>query len=156
MASPLPFEVLGTDAAGELLVLQRAAYLSEAHAHADYQLPPLVESLTQIAGRLTDPDSQVVGIRDHGRLVGAVQLTHIGQIVELGRLVVAPDRQGEGLGTRLLLAADHWFEDTAQIRLFTGEHSESNLRLYTRHGYRETHRTRAGHYDLVHLTKVLN
>lgn len=40
------------------------------------------------------------------------------------------------------------------MRLFTGERSEANLRLYRRRGYVETHRTGtpAG-YSLVHLTK---
>jgi hypothetical protein len=39
------------------------------------------------------------------------------------------------------------------LELFTGEHSHANLRLYRRLGYRDTHRTRAGRYDLVHLRK---
>ena len=42
----------------------------------------------------------------------------------------------------------------AALRLFTGEHSAGNLRLYARLGYRESCRrlTPAG-YRLVHLTK---
>ena len=42
-----------------------------------------------------------------------------------------------------------------ECRLFTGERSEANLRLYRRHGYRETHRTDtpAG-YSLVHMSKL--
>ena len=47
-----------------------------------------------------------------------------GTVATIGRLAVAPDRQGEGLG-RLLLSA---LEDAAppsvrEYRLFTGEHS---------------------------------
>ena len=41
-----------------------------------------------------------------------------------------------------------------ELRLFTGEHSAGNLRLYVRLGYRESRRqpTPAG-YRLVHLAK---
>jgi ribosomal protein S18 acetylase RimI-like enzyme len=69
--------------------------------------------------------------------------------------VVAPDRQSSGLGTALLLAAEaHLQDDVTVIRLFTGENSHANLRLYQRLGYRETGRTPAGSYNLVHLAKT--
>jgi GNAT superfamily N-acetyltransferase len=42
-----------------------------------------------------------------------------------------------------------------EIRLFTGAGSAANLRLYTRHGYRETHREPVGTLELVHLAKPL-
>jgi ribosomal protein S18 acetylase RimI-like enzyme len=75
---------------------------------------------------------------------------------DVGRLVVAPDRQGHGLGSALLLAAEQRLpEKITKACLFTGEHSEANLRLYRRLGYRETHRTAAGGYQLVHLTKAI-
>ncbi|HEY3690264.1 MAG TPA: hypothetical protein VGL46_08160 [Pseudonocardiaceae bacterium] len=38
------------------------------------------------------------------------------------------------------------------LRLFTGEHSVANQRLYQRHGYVEDHRTVAGDYQLVYMT----
>ena len=76
-------------------------------------------------------------------------------VLHVGRLVVAPDLQGRGIGTRLLLAAER---STAlpSATLFTGARSAANLRLYRRHGYAETarERVRAG-LELVHLTKEL-
>ena len=74
---------------------------------------------------------------------------------EIGRLAVVPDYQGQRLGTRLLAAVEEQLPATvAALRLFTGEHSAGNLRLYARLGYRESCRqlTPAG-YRLVHLTK---
>ncbi len=41
-----------------------------------------------------------------------------------------------------------------ELRLFTGEHSAGNLRLYARLGYRESGRQPTpGGYQLVHLAK---
>lgn len=147
---------LGFDDAGEILTLQRAAYLTEAAAHDDFGLPPLTQTLAELADELADLAVTALGIRDGGRLIGAVRLRHSRSLVELRRLIVAPDRQGEGIGTWLLLRAETMHPEAHEVRLFTGEHSTDNLRLYTRHGYRETRRTPAGDYQLVHLVKTLS
>ena len=147
---------LGIDDAGEILTLQRAAYVTEAQAHDDLMMPPLTQTLEQLRGEITDPRITAWGIRKNGRLVASVRFRLAdGGVAEIGRLVVAPDRQGHGLGTALLIAAEARLPETVTvIRLFTGEHSHANLRLYQRLGYRETNRTPAGSYHLVHLAKT--
>ena len=149
---------LGVADAGELLTLQRAAYVTEAQLHEDLRLPPLVQTLDQLRTELAAPTVAAWGVRRSGRLVAAVRLRDGGHgSVDLGRLVVAPDVQGAGLGSRLLAEAERLVPDgTRQIHLFTGERSEANLRLYRRHGYVETHRTPAGGHALVHLVKDLH
>jgi GNAT superfamily N-acetyltransferase len=147
---------LGPADAGELLTLQRAAYVTEAQLHDDVRLPPLVQTLEQLRAELGGP-SQAWGLRRAGRLVAAVRLRDLGNgRVDLGRLMVAPDLQGQGLGSGLLVRSEALAPaGTREVHLFTGELSEANLRLYRRHGYVETHRTPAGGHDLVHLVKVL-
>lgn len=141
--------------AGEILTLQRAAYLSEARLHRDFDLPPLTQSLDNLRDELARTDVVALGVREGPRLLGAVRLRRTGATVELGRLTVVPDRQGKGIGTFLLRAAETAFPDVDEIRLFTGEHSAANIRLYERHGYAETLRTPAGGYALVHFVKAL-
>ncbi len=99
------------------------------------------------------------GWRDEaGRLVAAVRVrvrSSAPAVAEIGRLTVVPDRQGQGLGSSLFTAVEGQLPaSVAELRLFTGEHSEGNLRLYERLGYTETHReaTPAG-YALVHFIK---
>jgi GNAT superfamily N-acetyltransferase len=146
---------LGLPDAGELLTLQRAAYISEARAHCTFDLPPLLESLEQIHTSLLDPACLAWGFRDDARLVAGVRIRVVGDVGEVGRLVVAPDRQGQGLGSRLLLAAEERLpRGVTSLHLFTGEHSPGPLRLYPRLGYRETHRSPEGHYELVHFEKA--
>ena len=151
---------LTDDDAGELLTLQRAAYITEAQAHDDLDLPPLTQSLLELAGELSTPDVIAIGLRnDSRRLVAAVRLHLISSdplVAELGRLIVAPDRQGQGLGSQLLrLAESSLPASVTELTLFTGERSVGNLRLYNRFGYRETHRTPTpGGYAVVHLSKT--
>jgi len=141
---------------GEVLTLQRAAYVTEAQAHGDLAMPPLVQSRAELAAELTDPQVLALGLREGARLVAAVRVRIEDEAAELGRLVVAPDRQGQGLGSHLLRQAEVQVPEGIQLmRLFTGEHSLANLRLYKRHGYTEDHRTSGGGYQLIHMTKVL-
>ncbi|WP_033295753.1 GNAT family N-acetyltransferase [Amycolatopsis jejuensis] len=151
---PVTPEQLTAAAAGELLTLQQAAYITEARAHRNFDLPPLMDTLDHIRAAFADPAITIWGIRDGGRLVASVRMWVDGSIGEVRRLVVAPDRQGEGLGTTLLLAVEEaTAPEVTTFRLCTGERSAGPLYLYGKLGYRETHRSPEADYHLVHLEK---
>lgn len=142
--------------AGEVLTLQRAAYVSEARLYHDPELPPLVQPLDELRAELERPDVIALGAWEEGRLVGSARLRIDGAVAHLGRLVVAPDRQGRGIGSSLLSACERMLPPSVgEIRLFTGSRSAGNIRLYERFGYVRQYETPAGTYDLVHLTKRL-
>lgn len=145
--------VLDQASAGEILTLQRAAYITEAAAHRDFALPALTQSIDELRAEMASPDVIALGVREAGRLLGAVRLRRTEHATEVGRLTVVPDRQGQGIGSLLLSQAETAFAETEQMRLFTGEHSLANIRLYERNGYVETARTPAGEYSLVHFAK---
>ncbi|MBV9845698.1 MAG: GNAT family N-acetyltransferase [Kutzneria sp.] len=149
-------EQLGPADAGEVLTLQRAAFVTEAQTHNDPMLPPLLQSLDELRAELDRSTVRAWGIREAGRLIASVRLELDGTVARLGRASVAPDRQGRGVGTRLLRAAEDQVPGTiTAIELFTGEHSSANLRLYRRLGYVEFHRSPHGAYELVHMRKDL-
>lgn len=151
---PVKLELLTDADAGELLTLQQAAYITEARAHQNFDLPPLLDTLDHVRAAIADPSITVWGFRDGGRLVASVRMRVDGPVGEIGRLVVAPDRQGEGLGTALLAAAEEATPaEVTVFRLFTGERSAGPLSLYRKLGYRETHRSPEADYQLVHLEK---
>ncbi|MCK2218020.1 GNAT family N-acetyltransferase [Actinomadura sp. ATCC 31491] len=138
--------------AGEILTLQRAAYVSEAQLYGDPYIPPLVESLEQL--RKVIEGALVLKALDGARIVGAVRGQLSGTTCLVGRLVVAPDRQGQGLGTALLAALHEQVPEATAFDLFTGHLSAGNLKLYRRLGYRETHRERMDdHLTMVHLRR---
>ncbi|MGI8537190.1 MAG: GNAT family N-acetyltransferase [Mycobacteriales bacterium] len=141
------------DDAGELLTVQRAAYVSEALLYDNPHLPPLTQTLAELRGDLVaDPALKaMLG----ARIVGTVRVREDGDLLHVGRLAVAPDQQARGLGTALLLAAEDLAGAAVRtFALFTGADSEANLRLYARCGYREVGRealpTGPG---LIHLHK---
>ncbi|GAA1822430.1 GNAT family N-acetyltransferase [Agromyces salentinus] len=147
---PLDLVKLTPAAAGEVMTLQRAAYATEAQIYGDPFLPALTQSLTQVEQELKGFS---IGMRLGARLVGAVRWTVESGVAHIGRLTVAPDMQGRGLGTRLLRAAEE-ASDAQAFELFTGHLSEANVRLYQREGYLLTRREalREG-VDLVYLRK---
>jgi len=139
--------VLGAEHAGNELTVQRAAYVTEAQAqaHRDVDLPPLRLLLSALTAALSAQEVLTAGWRDEaGRLVAAVRVRvrrSAPAVAEVGRLTVVPDRQGHGLGSSLLTAVERQLPaNVTDLRLFTGELSEGNLRLYERRGYSETHR----------------
>ena len=150
---PIEIGPLPPGAVGELLTLQRAAYVAEAQLYDDVRLPALVQTLDELADELTR--STCLAALAGSRLVGAVRTHERDGVLHVGRLAVVPDLQGHGIGTRLLLAAERT-TPLARATLFTGARSTANLRLYRRHGYVDTHRetVRPG-LELVHLVKEL-
>jgi ribosomal protein S18 acetylase RimI-like enzyme len=150
---PIELTPLLPGAAGELLTLQRAAYVTEAQLYDDVRLPALVQTVDELADELAQ--SACLAALTGSRLVGAVRTRERDGVLHVGRLAVVPDLQGRGIGTRLLRAAE---QSTALPRatLVTGARSDANLRLYRRSGYVETarHQVRPG-LELVHLAEEL-
>lgn len=141
--------------AGELLTLQRAAYTTEARLYGDPELPALTQTLFELQEEL----ASVMALKATAghRLVGAVRAYVDGTVLHIGRLVVAPDWQGRGVGSRLLAAIEeHRGDHVSTAALFTGHFSAANLVWYARRGYLERRREqlRPG-VVLVHLTKAL-
>ncbi len=122
--------------AGELFTLQRACWVQEALANDDLaNIPALHESLEDVRGWMASWSTWVV--RSEGRLVGAVRGRLEGSAWDIGRIMVAPDLQGRGLGRALLahIEAVAAPEATSYL-LFTGARSADNIRMYRRAGYR--------------------
>ncbi|MCB0905633.1 MAG: tRNA (guanosine(37)-N1)-methyltransferase TrmD [Nocardioidaceae bacterium] len=121
--------------AGELLTLQRACWLQEQQANPGVDIPALGEGLADVERWLGE--WTVVVLRRSGRLVAAVRARLDGEAWDIGRLMVAPDLQGQGLGRRLLEVAEAAAppEATSYV-LFTGAGSVDNQRMYKKAGYR--------------------
>jgi tRNA (guanine37-N1)-methyltransferase len=128
--------VLATRAdAGELWTLQQACWLVEALANDTLDIPALHEDLEDVVEGLHEWRTYVV--REGARLIASVRGRLDGDTWHVGRLMVAPDLRGRGIGRHLLAFVESQAPPQARrCELFTGAGSADNLRMYRRAGYR--------------------
>jgi GNAT superfamily N-acetyltransferase len=129
---------------GQVLTLQRAAFVQEALIYRDPDMPALTQSLKELESELADNLGCVALVGE--RVVGAARARASADVLLVGRVAIAPDMQGEGLGSALLEAVEGRGRANGcrVAELFTGSLSEANLRLYTKLGYRESERVEQG------------
>lgn len=121
--------------AGELFVLQRACWVQEQHDNPGVTIPALHETYDDLRAWIAR--DTVLVARSAGRLVGAVRASLDDETWEVGRLMVAPDVSGRGLGRSLLEQIEALAPASATTySLFTGAGSLRNQRMYKRAGYR--------------------
>lgn len=134
----------------ELFTLTRACWVQEAQANDALDSPALVESMDALRASLETTTTWLA--RAGGRLVGSVRTEDRGDEWYIGRLMVAPDLQGRGLGRRLLEHAEFTApERVTQFALTTGSRSVDNLRMYRKAGYRVA----PGHQEHPGVTELV-
>lgn len=135
-----------------ILTLQKLAYQSEAQIYNDYTLPPLTQTLDQIQ---RDFDNQLFLKAILGeRIIGSVRAFLKDGTCYIGRLIVHPDFQNQGIGTQLMKRIEEVFNEAQRFEIFTGHRSERNLYLYGKLGYRpfKTHQANEN-LTIVYLEK---
>lgn len=149
----LPLVPVEPEDIGEVLTLQRAAYVTEAQLYREPFLPALVQTYQELAEEVCSSIALKAVVRE--RIVGAARARVAGTTLHIGRLTIAPDMQGRGIGTALLTALERRAPaNVTCFGLFTGHLSAANLRLYRRLGYVETrHELLSPGVALVHLEK---
>jgi tRNA (guanine37-N1)-methyltransferase len=136
------------DDLAELLVLQRCCWVQEAIVNQTLDIPALHETAEDVADWATT--WQVWCLRRQGRLIGAVRGRAEDSVWHIGRLMVAPDQAGRGLGRWLLSYVESKAPGgTSAYSLLTGARSERNIAMYHRAGYQLLDRAPG----VVHLTK---
>jgi GNAT superfamily N-acetyltransferase len=144
------------DEAGELLTLRRAAFVTEAQQYGDPHIPPLTQTLEELRADLDVDGVITLGAWSGHRMIGSIRVLVEGTKATLGRFAVAPDLQGRGVGTRLLMAILPYLPDgIEEVWVFTGRDSLQNLALYEKHGYEYEHDRTAGDLTYAYLRKIL-
>jgi ribosomal protein S18 acetylase RimI-like enzyme len=119
--------------AEEILVLQKLAYQSEAKLYDDWSIPPLTQTIESLQEEFLG--SLVLKAVSGERIVGSVRAKVAEGTCTIGRLIVDPEFQRQGIGSKLLQSVEAECGSSSKFELFTGTKSEANIRLYQRHGY---------------------
>lgn len=136
---------------GQVTVLQRGCWVEEAISNGTMQIPPLTETLDEVAAWLVT--TEALGLSLDGRLIGLIRGSRAGETWEVGRIGVVPDLRGRHLGWWLMDEIEARApEACTRYELFTGAKSDRNISLYERRGYVRMAHTRPG---LVYLEKPI-
>ncbi|NCB21825.1 MAG: GNAT family N-acetyltransferase [Deltaproteobacteria bacterium] len=137
----------------EILALQKAAFEAEAQLVNDWNIPPLTQTLDELADDWRK-GIMLKAVNEDGIIVGTVRGHVAPDGFYIGRLAVLPQWQGRGCGSALLEAMIGRAESNRLV-LFTSTKSERNLRLYERFGFRPFKKsTTATGVPLVWLEKI--
>lgn len=137
----------------EILYLQKLAYQSEAQIYNDWTLPPLLQTIKEIQGEFKT-HLFLKAVSEHS-IIGSVRTRIMGDTCHIGRLIVHPKWQNQGIGTRLMTEVELMYRGVARFELFTGSNSIRNLHLYHKLWYQEFRREPLGSkVELVYLEKI--
>jgi len=126
-------ELASVEDAEEILELQKLAYISEAEITNDFTIPPLHQTIDEIQTEFNQQVFLKIAIED--KIIGSVRCYLQNGTCYVGKLIVHPDCQNRGIGTKLLNAAESRFPNADRYELFTGQKSEKNLHIYKKSGY---------------------
>ena len=140
------------DDAPAILDLQKLAYHTEAILYHDWSIPPLTQTLAELCAEFTD--WKILKANRGNRIIGSVRAIERKGTCSIGRLMVHPQHQRQGIGGRLMQAIESMFPEAAKFELFTGSKSEGNIRLYERLGYHSSRTERlSANLSLVFFEK---
>jgi ribosomal protein S18 acetylase RimI-like enzyme len=156
------------DDAGQVLVLQRAAYVLDAQLYGDPMIEPLTETFEDVKLAVFDPGTVLLVAAAGERVVGFVRGRIDRRSCRIDRLAVAPDRQGVGVGSALVVAIEAAVLDLVvdggplgpgpveELLADDADRGQARVRLFVRHGVTETYRDAAGPDRVrIYLRKVL-
>jgi len=122
------------DDSQEILTLQKLAYQSEAEIYNDFNISPLIQTLEEIKDEFKDEYFLKAVV--NGKIIGSVRAFVKEKTCYIGRLIVHPDFQNQGTGTKLMDEIESLSSNVERFELFTGHKSKTNIYLYQKLGYR--------------------
>lgn len=119
----------------DILELQKLAYESEAEIYGDFSIAPLKQTMEEI----TEEFENYVFIKminDEEKIIGSVRGKCVEKTCFIGKLIVNPDFQNQGIGKLLISEIERQFINADNFELFTGNKSMKNISLYEKLGFK--------------------
>ena len=118
----------------KILDLQYLAYQSEARLFDNEDIPPLKQTLADVEDEY-QRGIILKALDENNVIIGSVRAFCDNGTVYIGKLMVHPSKQGQGIGTQLLLEMEKQYPNQ-RYELFTSTRSEKNIALYKKLGYK--------------------
>ena len=135
----------------DILALQKLAYASEAAIYGN-GIAPMTQTLTEMQASIQNLLFLKAVL--NGKIVGSIRARSGEGTCFIGRLIVEPELQHQGVGRRLLATMEA-LHPGMRYELFTGHRSERNLSLYEKAGYKPFKTVRVGKREsLIYLEKI--
>lgn len=120
----------------QILELQKRAFYGQAVIYHDFSLPPLMQTLDDLKKEFREKN--IYKIEQDGKIIGSVRCYIKGDALQIEKLIVDPEYQSRGIGTKLMNSIeDIYANSVSRYKIFTGHKSERNLHLYKKLGYQE-------------------
>ena len=120
---------------GKILELQKLAFRSQAEIYNDFSIPPLIQTPEEIE---KDFQNQTyLKAVTNKKIIGSVRGYEDSITCYIGRLIIHPDFQNQGYGTKLMAKIESIFKNVERYEIFTGYKDVKNLYLYQKLGYKK-------------------
>ncbi|MBO9617570.1 MAG: GNAT family N-acetyltransferase [Niabella sp.] len=117
-----------------VLQLQKECYQSEAALYNDYSIQPLSQTIEELNHDFDNGEICLVAAIGKN-IVGAVRGSAQAGTGYIGKLIVAPLFQNQGIGKQLMAHIEKKLDAVDRFELFTGSRSLKNISLYKKLGY---------------------
>ena len=118
----------------EILNLQYLAYQIEARLFDNEDIPPLRQTLADVEKEY-QRGIFLKTLDEDKNIIGSVRAFCENETVYIGKLMVHPSKQEQGIGTQLLLEMEKQYPNQ-RYELFTSTRSQKNIALYEKLGYK--------------------
>ena len=106
----------------KILELQYLAYQSEAKLFNNPNIPPLRQTLAEVESEY-QKGVVLKAVDENNTIIGSVRAYYDNDTVYIGKLMVHPEKQGQGIGTQLLVAIENEYPQQ-RYELFTSSKSK--------------------------------
>lgn len=122
------------DLAG-ILELQKQCYRENAERYNDFNIQPLTQTIEELEEDFNAKDHLFLKVEDNSKIIGSIRAFAENNICYIEKVIVHPDYQNKGLGSKLLSEIENKFNYVEKYELYTGFKDEKNLYLYKKSGY---------------------
>lgn len=117
----------------QILQLQYLAYQSEAKLLNNFSIPPLKQTLEEVR-REYERGIFLKAVDEKGSVIGSVRAYTDSDTTYIGKLIVQPEKQSQGIGSKLVSAIERECP-SMRYEIFTSDKSVRTIRLYEYLGY---------------------